>query len=122
MLAYLIRRLFAVVVMLVVIMLVVFGIFFLIPKWTGVDPATMYVGKQSDQAALDAVREKLQLDQPIFVQIWDFFKGIVAGRTYSGGGEVTHCAAPCFGYSFRSEQAIWPQLTDRLPVTVSLAV
>ncbi len=32
-LAYLIRRLFAAAVMLVVIILVVFGIFFLVPKW-----------------------------------------------------------------------------------------
>ncbi|MFE9248362.1 ABC transporter permease [Streptomyces sp. NPDC007088] len=122
MLAYLIRRLMAVVVMLVVIMLVVFCIFFLIPKWAGVDPATMYVGKQSDSAALEGIRQKLQLDQPIFVQLWEFFKGIFVGRTYSSGGDVTHCSIPCFGYSFRSEQAIWPVLTDRLPVTVSLAV
>ncbi|MGP3948242.1 ABC transporter permease [Streptomyces sp. 7N604] len=122
MLAYLIRRLFAVAVMLVVIMLVVFGIFFLIPKWTGVDPATMYVGKQSDAAALEGIRQKLQLDDPIYVQLVEFFKGIFVGRTYSGGGDVTQCAAPCFGYSFRSEQAIWPVLADRLPVTLSLAV
>ncbi|MGP3925556.1 ABC transporter permease [Streptomyces sp. 8N616] len=122
MLAYLIRRLFAVAVMLVVIMLVVFGIFFLIPKWTGVDPATMYVGKQSDAAALEGIRQKLQLDDPIYVQLVEFFKGIFVGRTYAGGGDVTQCAAPCFGYSFRSEQAIWPVLADRLPVTLSLAV
>ncbi|MFB7268904.1 ABC transporter permease [Streptomyces sp. NPDC056244] len=122
MLAYLIRRLLAVAVMLVVIMLVVFCIFFLIPKWAGIDPATMYVGKQSDAAAVEAVREKLQLGDPIFVQLLEFFKGIFVGRTYSAGGDVTHCAAPCFGYSFRSEQAIWPVLTDRLPVTLSLAL
>ncbi|MEU8568759.1 ABC transporter permease [Streptomyces pathocidini] len=122
MLAYLIRRLFAVAVMLVVIMLVVFGIFFLIPQWTGVDPATMYVGKQSDAAALEGIRQKLQLGDPIYVQLAEFFKGIFVGRTYSGGGDVTHCPAPCFGYSFRNEQAIWPVLADRLPVTLALAL
>ena len=112
----------AVVVMLVVIMLVVFCIFFLVPKWAGIDPATMYVGKTSDAAAVEAIRQKLQLGDPIFVQLWEFFKGIFVGRTYSSGGDVTHCAAPCFGYSFKSEQAIWPVLTDRLPVTLALAV
>ncbi|MET9484126.1 ABC transporter permease [Streptomyces sp. NBC_01317] len=122
MLAYLIRRLMAVAVMLVVIMLVVFCIFFLVPKWAGVDPATMYVGKTSDAAAVEAIRQKLQLGDPIFVQLWEFFKGIFVGRTYSAGGDVTNCAAPCFGYSFRSEQAIWPVLTDRLPVTLALAL
>ncbi len=112
----------AVAVMLVVIMLVVFCIFFLVPKWAGVDPATMYVGKTSDAAAVEAIRQKLQLGDPIFVQLWEFFKGIFVGRTYSAGGDVTNCAAPCFGYSFRSEQAIWPVLTDRLPVTLALAL
>ncbi|AIS00652.1 ABC transporter permease [Streptomyces glaucescens] len=122
MLAYLIRRLFAAVVMLVVIVLVVFSIFFLIPKWAGVDVALNFVGKQADPAAVEGVRQKLGLGEPIYAQVWEFFKGIFVGRTYSGGGDVTECAAPCFGYSFRSEQAIWPVLTDRFPVTLGLAL
>ncbi|CAL9437144.1 MULTISPECIES: ABC transporter permease [unclassified Streptomyces] len=122
MLAYLIRRLFAAAVMLVVIILVVFGIFFLVPKWAGVDIASSFVGKQADPAAVEAVRQKLGLSDPIYSQVWEFFKGIFVGRTYAGGGDVTHCAAPCFGYSFRSEQAIWPVLTDRFPVTLALAL
>ena len=122
MLTYLVRRLFAVVVMLIVVMLAVFGIFFLIPKWTGVDPATMFVGKQADAAALEGVREKLKLGDPILVQLFDFFKGIFVGRDYTGGGDTVHCSAPCFGYSFKNEQAVWPVLVDRLPVTLSLAL
>jgi peptide/nickel transport system permease protein len=101
---------------------VVFGIFFLVPKWAGVDIATSFVGKQADPAAVEAVRQKLGLGDPIYAQVWEFFKGIFAGRTYSGGGDTIHCAAPCFGYSFRSEQAVWPVLTDRFPVTLGLAL
>lgn len=108
--------------MLVVIVMVVFSIFFLIPKWAGVDIATSFVGKQADPAAVRAVAEKLGLDDPIYAQVWEFFKGIFVGRTYAAGGDVTNCAAPCFGYSFRSEQAIWPVLTDRFPVTLGLAL
>jgi peptide/nickel transport system permease protein len=108
--------------MLVVIILVVFSIFFLVPKWAGVDIASSFVGKQADPAAVEAVRQKLGLSDPIFIQVWHFFKGIFVGRTYVGGGDVTHCAAPCFGYSFRSEQAVWPVLTDRFPVTLGLAL
>ncbi|MEV6960879.1 ABC transporter permease [Streptomyces sp. NPDC051207] len=122
MLAYLIRRLFAAAVMLVVIILVVFSIFFLVPKWAGVDLATSFVGKQADPAAVEAVRQKLGLSDPVLVQVWEFFKGIFVGRTYAAGGDVTECAAPCFGYSFRSEQAVWPVLTDRFPVTLGLAL
>jgi len=121
-LAYLIRRLFAAVVMLAVIIMVVFGIFFLVPQWAGVDIASSFVGKQADPAAVEAVRQKLGLGEPIYVQVWEFFKGIFVGRTYAAGGDVTDCAAPCFGYSFRSEQAIWPVLTDRFPVTLGLAL
>jgi peptide/nickel transport system permease protein len=108
--------------MLVVIILAVFSIFFLIPKATGIDPATMYVGKQSDAQALEGIREKLGLADPILVQLFEFFKGIVAGREYTGGGDTTHCSAPCFGYSFKTEQAIWPLLKDAFPVTFSLAI
>ncbi|MGW4990853.1 ABC transporter permease [Streptomyces mirabilis] len=122
MLAYLIRRLFAAAVMLVVIILVVFSIFFLVPKWAGVDIATSFVGKQADPHAVEAVRQKLGLGDPIYTQVWHFFKGIFVGRTYAGGGDVTHCAAPCFGYSFRTEQAVWPVLTDAFPVTLGLAL
>lgn len=122
MLAYLIRRLFAAAVMLVVIILVVFCIFFLVPKWAGVDIALNFVGKQADPAAVEGVREKLGLGDPVFVQAWEFFKGIFAGRTYAAGGDVTHCAAPCFGYSFKTEQSVWPVLTERFPVTLALAL
>jgi peptide/nickel transport system permease protein len=121
-LAYLIRRLFAAAVMLVVIILVVFCIFFLVPKWAGVDIALNFVGKQADPAAVEGVREKLGLGDPVFVQAWEFFKGIFAGRTYAAGGDVTHCAAPCFGYSFKTEQSVWPVLTERFPVTLALAL
>ncbi|CAL9451680.1 ABC transporter permease [Streptomyces sp. enrichment culture] len=122
MLAYLIRRLFAAAVMLVVIILVVFCIFFLVPKWAGVDIALNFVGKQADPAAVEGVRQKLGLGDPVFVQAWEFFKGIFAGRTYAAGGDVTHCAAPCFGYSFKTEQSVWPVLTERFPVTLALAL
>lgn len=108
--------------MLVVVVLAVFCIFFVFPKWAGVDIASSFVGKQADPAAVEAVRAKLGLDDPVYSQVWEFFKGIFVGRTYVGGGDVTHCAAPCFGYSFRTEQAVWPVLTDRFPVTLGLAL
>lgn len=108
--------------MLVVIILVVFCIFFLVPKWAGVDIALNFVGKQADPAAVEGVREKLGLGDPVLVQAWEFFKGIFAGRTYASGGDVTNCAAPCFGYSFKTEQSVWPVLTERFPVTLALAL
>ncbi|MGW2206153.1 ABC transporter permease [Streptomyces sp. NPDC001774] len=122
MLAYLVRRLFAVAVMLMVVTLVTLSIFFLIPKLTGSDPAAMFVGKQADPASIEGVRQKLGLDEPILVQFWHFVSGIFVGRDYTGGGDTIHCAAPCFGYSFRTEQDVWTLLVDRIPVTVSMVI
>ncbi|MCD9144196.1 ABC transporter permease [Streptomyces albireticuli] len=121
MFAYIVRRLFAAIVMLLVVILVTFGIFFAIPKFTGTDPALMYVGKQADPEAIEGIRQKLGLGKPILGQFWDFVSGLFAGRDYSGGGTSAHCPAPCFGYSFKHDLPIWPELKDKLPVTLTLA-
>ena len=121
MLAYVIRRLFAVVMMLLVVTLTTFAIFFVIPKWAGSDPALLFVGKQADPAAIEGIRTKLGLSDPLLLQFWHFVEGLFVGRDYANGSDVTHCPQPCFGYSFRTEQAVWPQLTDAMPVTLSLA-
>ncbi|MEU9699720.1 ABC transporter permease [Streptomyces sp. NPDC047981] len=122
MLAYLVRRLFAVVMMLMVVTLTTLSIFFLIPKMTGSDPAVMFVGKQADPAAIEGVRQKLGLDEPILVQFWHFVSGIFVGRDYTGGGSTIHCEAPCFGYSFRTEQDVSTMLVDAFPVTLSMVL
>jgi peptide/nickel transport system permease protein len=110
------------IVLLLVVTVVTFGVFFLVPKAAGTDPAQMFVGKSATARDVEATRIKLGLDKPIYVQYGRFVKGIVAGRDFNSGPSVTHCPAPCFGYSFRTDQAVWPLLTDRLPVTFSLAV
>ncbi|MFD3512085.1 ABC transporter permease [Streptomyces sp. NPDC058657] len=121
MLAYVIRRLFAVAMMLLVVTLTTFVIFFVLPKWAGQDIALLFVGKNTDPASVEGVREKLGLADPVIVQFWHFVQALFVGRDYSSGVDVTRCAAPCFGYSFRTEQEVWPQLTAAMPVTLSLA-
>ncbi|MEU4239032.1 ABC transporter permease [Actinoplanes sp. NPDC026619] len=122
MVAYLIRRLINAVVTLLVVTLVTFGVFFLVPKATGSDPALLYIGKQADPIAVEGIRTKLGLNDPIIVQYWKFLKGIVAGRDYSNGPDITHCSAPCLGYTFKTNQEVWPILIHALPITISLAI
>ena len=122
MIAYVLRRLVSAVGTLVVVLAVTFAIFFMIPKLTGSDPAALYTGRRTDAAAIAAIRLKLGFDQPIWVQFGRFIKGIFVGRDYNAGPDITHCAAPCFGYSFRTDQEVWPLLLDRLPVTAGLAL
>ncbi|MEV8320585.1 ABC transporter permease [Streptomyces sp. NPDC059900] len=121
MLAYLIRRLIAVVVMVLVVLLATFTVFFMLPKWAGQDIAVLFAGKSSGAEQLAGIRIKLGLDDPLLVQFWDFIKGIPMGRDYANGADVTHCPAPCFGYSFRTEAPVWETLKDALPVTAALA-
>ncbi|MFC4030720.1 ABC transporter permease [Streptomyces polygonati] len=122
MLVYLIRRLANVVVLLVVVSMITFAIFFMVPKITGSDPALLYAGRATSKVAIEGIRHKLGLDKSIAVQYWDFAKGIVVGRDYDNGTDITHCPAPCFGYSFKNEQPVWPMLVSRLPITASLAL
>ena len=122
MLAYLIRRLFNAVLTLLVVTAVTFGIFFLVPKATGSDPALLYIGKTSDAASVEGIRIKMGLNDPIVVQYGKFLKGLVAGRDYANGPDVTHCPAPCLGYSFKTDQEVTPLLIGDLPVTLSLAL
>ncbi|QGV78382.1 ABC transporter permease [Streptomyces ficellus] len=125
MISYLIRRLIAAVILLLVVTAVTFGIFFILPKLAGqtVDQlAQQYIGKNPTPADIAAVKRNLGLDEPVYVQYWDFVRGIVTGATYERGPTTVQCDAPCFGYSFKTNLEVWPQLVDRLPVTISLAV
>ncbi|WP_416958547.1 ABC transporter permease [Streptomyces sp. Agncl-13] len=124
MISYILRRTVAAVILLLVVSAVTFGIFFLLPRLAGQTAdqlAQQYIGKSPSAADIAAVKHNLGLDQPLYLQYWHFIKGIVAGATYNLGPTTVHCDAPCFGYSFKDHVEVWPQLTSRLPVTISLA-
>ena len=125
MIRYIIRRLLAAVLLLFVVSVVTFGIFFLVPRLAGATPedlASRYVGKTADANALHVMAQKLGFLDPLWVQYGRFAKGILFGADYSTGPTTVHCPAPCFGYSFITQNPVWPDLTDRLTVTLSLAV
>ncbi|MGW0770897.1 ABC transporter permease [Streptomyces sp. NPDC002671] len=125
MISYILRRTFAAVILLLVVTAVTFAIFFLLPRLAGQTAdqlAQQYIGKSPSKADIAAVKHNLGLDQPVYTQYWHFVKGIVAGADYNVGPSKVHCDAPCFGYSFKTHEAVWPQLTSRLPVTLSLAL
>jgi peptide/nickel transport system permease protein len=119
--AYIIRRLLYAVITLFVVSIVTFGIFFMVPKLTGTDPAALYIGKIANEQAIEGMRIKYGFNDPIYVQYGKFVQGIFVGRDYDNGPDITHCPAPCFGYSFKSDQQVWPLLLDRIPVTLTLA-
>jgi peptide/nickel transport system permease protein len=125
MIFFIIRRLFMTVFLLLLVSLITFAIFFLVPRIAGQTSyqlAAQYVGRNPTPSAIKAVEVKLGLDDPLWLQYGRYIKGIVAGVHYSSGTDVSYCPFPCFGYSFRNQQPVWPQLMSDAPVTVSLAI
>jgi peptide/nickel transport system permease protein len=123
-LAFVVRRLAAAVLLLGVISVAVFLIFFELPRLGGSTPedlASRYVGRTADAATVEVMADKLGFTDPLVVQYGRFAKGIVAGADFDYGPGVERCPAPCFGYSFLTQRPVWPELLDRLPVTMSLA-
>jgi peptide/nickel transport system permease protein len=125
MIFFIIRRLILTVFLLLLVSLITFAIFFLVPRLAGQTPyelAAQYVGRNPIPSEIKAVEIKLGLDAPLYLQYGRYVKGIVLGVHYSDGTDVSYCPFPCFGYSFRNEQPVWPQLISDAPVTLSLAI
>ncbi len=125
MITFVIRRLVATVFLLIVVSMITFAIFFIIPRLAGQNTyqlATEYVGRNPTRQAVLQVEAQLGLDKPLYVQYGDFLKGIVVGTHYNSGATTAYCPPPCFGYSFRTQQPVWPQMVSDLPVTLSLAI
>src|SRR3954465_7514103 len=115
MLRYILRRLIGMVVLLLILSVIVFGIFYMLPA----SPAAMSCGKACNPQTIQAKKRAWGLDKPIQVQYADTMKGIFAGRTYHDGRK---CGAPCLGYSFQLSQPAALLIQSPAPVTVSRAV
>src|SRR5450631_432902 len=123
---YIIRRSVAAVAMLIVITIVTFGIFYASPT----DPARLTCGKNCTPQSIAANRKFLGLDKPITVQYANFMKGLVVERNFpddpvfakNNPDKVTHCPAPCLGYSPLETQLVTTIIKQRLPVTLSLSL
>jgi peptide/nickel transport system permease protein len=122
---FIIRRLIGTVFLLIVVSMITFAIFFLIPRLAGQNTyelAAQYVGRNPTRQAVLQVEQQLGLADPLYLQYGRFLRGIVLGAHYRSGPSVTYCPPPCFGYSFRSQAPVWPQMISDVPVTLSLAI
>ena len=125
MIIFIIRRLVSTVFLLLLVSMITFAIFFLIPRLAGQTAyqlAAQYVGRNPIPSEIRAVEAKLGLNDPLYLQYGRYIKGIVVGIHYNSGTDVSYCPFPCFGYSFRNQQPVWPQLISNAPVTLSLAI
>ncbi|MBB3044372.1 ABC transporter permease subunit [Nocardioides sp. LMS-CY] len=124
--AYVIRRLFVGVIMLIAMSLVTFVLFFASP----IDPARYACGKNCSPELREQTRKALGYDKPVVVQWTDFLKGVVQGRDYPDDPElraaapelVTHCPAPCFGYSVVNTKTVNEEIKEAFPVSLSISI
>jgi peptide/nickel transport system permease protein len=123
--AYIVRRLVAAVLLLFIVSAVTFSIFYLVPRWAGASPETLaarYVGRTATADTVHDQAVSLGFYDPIYVQYGKWAKAIFVGEDFNYGNGVEHCPAPCLGYSFRTKEPVLPEILLRVPVTVSLAI
>jgi len=101
MLAYVIRRVFQSLIVLLVVGLVAFSMF----TFVG-DPIDNMLGQERTQADIERLRIQLGLDQPFPVQYWKFLQNAMQGD---------------FGISYRQGRPVAEILVERLPATLELA-
>ncbi|MFJ9537820.1 ABC transporter permease [Streptomyces sp. NPDC101225] len=115
MLRFLVRRSLGALVILFLLSIVAFLLFFGMPR----DPALLMCGKGCTPANVANIHHVLGLDKSIPEQYWIFLHNLVVG---SDGFAQGPCPAPCFGYSYHTNEEVWGTLMDRLPTTVSLTL
>jgi peptide/nickel transport system permease protein len=100
---YIIKRLIAMLPVLVLVSLIVFTIIHLTPG----DPALIMLGEEATPQALTALRHELGLDQPLLVQylVW-----------------LSHVLRGDLGRSIRTNQPVIEAIMQRLPVTLELTI
>ncbi|MDH6112631.1 peptide/nickel transport system permease protein [Kitasatospora sp. MAP12-15] len=115
MLRFLIRRALGAAVIMVLLIALTYFAFFSLP----VDPAQLSCSKGCSPQLLAQIRENMHLNQPIIEQFWHYFSGLFVGQDF---GAIGHCAAPCFGYSYNSQQFVWDRISANYPATFVLAI
>ena len=101
-LSYLLKRCGTTVYTLIVVSLIVFAVTQVLPG----DAATMLLGENATPAALAAVRDRLGLDQPVWVQYGHWLLGVLRGD---------------FGTSLRTGQPVGPVMIEALGRSLLLA-
>ena len=112
MLAYIVRRLLWMIVLLFAVTVITFVIFYVLPSG---DPAKRRAGDRASPARVEAVRRQLGLDKPKIDFPWEDSQ---VRRYYDR--LLLHAD---LGTSYRSNNAeVWDLIKDRLPATIQLSL
>ncbi len=100
---FLIRRILLGALTLIAVSMIIFGLFYVAPN----DPARSIAGPQATFETVELIRHNLGLDKPVPQRYWLFLTGLFHGD---------------LGFSYYSQQSVLSQITQRLPVTFSIAI
>jgi len=89
MLFYIARRLAWTVLVLLVVMMVTFAVFFLMPSG---DPALRFAGKTPTDENLALIHKRLHLDKPWYIEFGYFVKNFAQGDENGWPGSATRTA------------------------------
>ena len=104
--------------MLFALSMITYALFYVLPT----DPASLSCGVHCTPMAVAANRERLGLNDPLYLQYWHWVKAIFVGRDFGTGFVAQHCTVPCFGFSWNRQMMVTEVITSVLPVTVYLAI
>ncbi len=100
---YILRRLLVAVPVLLLISIMVFFLIHLLPG----DPVIAMLGEEATPEMIQALREEMGLDKPLYQQYLSW---------------LTHCLSGDLGRSIQTKQPVSKALTQRLPVTIELTL
>ncbi|MBW2200745.1 MAG: ABC transporter permease [Deltaproteobacteria bacterium] len=101
--AYIIRR----ILILIPTLLGVSVIVFLMLHMTPGDPAELLLGERATEETLNAMREHLGLNQPLYIQYGMFLKRLMKGD---------------LGETIWTRQKVWIEIKQRFPATIELSM
>src|SRR6476659_2478290 len=88
-------------------LLAVFTIIFIIVRVAPGDPATVVLGDNASEQAVDALRERMGLNEPLWKQYLTFLADLAHGD---------------LGKSLKTSQPVWYQIRSALPHTLELTL
>jgi peptide/nickel transport system permease protein len=116
---FIVRRLVASFLVVVMTSMFVFALFFLGPS----NPAGPVCESQGRCTAerLAAIEHQMGLDQSVVTQYGAFVGGLFHDRTINLGSDY-ECEAPCLGISYGTRGEVRKELLEKYPATLSLAL
>lgn len=104
MIRYIIKRIFALIPVLLGVSFIIFSLLYFTPG----DPAEYMLGMDATEENIMELREELGLNEPFFVQYFNYLKNIVTKFD--------------FGRSYTTKQSVTLEIVERIPATLTLAV